>query len=125
MRWTSVENTMLRLHWRNCSDEVLASMLGTTRGAVRAKRAEMGLFRRPPAGFVVQVTKWLSTLDDLDSCVELLRKYDIEYAIAKSKNYRFALFRKHAGAMNTVPEPPRNTWVQHWRPDDKKSTVGG
>jgi hypothetical protein len=121
MRWGSAETTTLRIHWRNSSDAVLGERLGTTPGAVRAKRAELGLFRKPPPGFVVQVTKWLPALDDLDSCTELLRKYGVEYAIAKSKNHRYALFRKHSGAMSTVPEPLRNTWVQHWLPDGKKS----
>jgi hypothetical protein len=117
MRWTKYENDIIRRNWQFCSDKVLAAKLGTTQDAVGAQRKALGIYRRPPAGFVVQVTNWLEKIEDLDSCTELLRRDNIEYVIATCGN-GYALFRQYAGAMNVVAAPPEHTWVIHWVPPE-------
>ncbi len=117
MRWNKYSNKTIRDNWRFCSDNVLAAKLGVSGDAVRAQRRELGLYRRPPEGFVVQITNWLPKIEDLDSCIELLYKDDIEYVVAVLGS-SYALFREYAGAMNVVTEPPEDTWVKHWIPSD-------
>lgn len=110
MKWGKYSNGVIRNNWQSCSDNVLAAMLDVTGHAVGAQRKVLGIYRRPPEGFVVQVTNWLAEIEDLDSCTELLRKDNIEYIIA-ALGGTYALFRKYAGSMNVVTEPPEDTWV--------------
>jgi hypothetical protein len=125
MKWTKFENGTIRRNWKKCSDSVLADMLGRSRDVVRAQRCELGLFRTPPKGFVVQVTNWLTKLEHLDFCVKDFRNHSVEYIIAKCPYGNYALFRGGAGQVEFVPEPPRKSWVEHWRPSSKISTGGG
>ena len=115
MQWDKYSNKVIQDNWRFCSDVVLAEKLDVSQHAVGAQRKALGIYRRPPEGFVVQVTNWLPVVEDLDSCTELLRRDDIEYVIAELGG-TYALFRKYAGAMNVVTEPPEDTWVVHWIP---------
>ena len=115
MRWDKYSNNIIRTHWMFCSDKVLAVKLGVTKDAVGAQRKALGIYRFPPDGFVVQVTKWLPKISDLDCAVGLMRGGDIEYIISDLGG-KYSLFRKYAGMMNVVDEPPEDTWVDRWVP---------
>jgi hypothetical protein len=119
MQWTKYENALLRSNWEKCPDKVLASIFNVSAPAIRAQRRTLGLLRKPPPGFVVQVTNWLSELAELNTCIEDFREHGVEYIVVKQKG-QYALFRKYTGAMSVGAEPPRSTWVDHWVPADNK-----
>ena len=119
MKWDSISNNVIRRKWQVWSDSVLAAQLGTTKDAIRKQRYKLELYRPSSKGFILQITKWIA-LSGLQYWAEWLRYNGVEYIIARSKGGRFALFRKHVGALPVESEPPRDTWVQHWVFDGKK-----
>jgi len=125
MNWMESDNDTIRRNWKKCSDAILAGMLSVSRDVLRAQRCKLGLFRKAPKGFVVQVTNWVSSLSKLTFCVNDMRRHGVAYIIAKCDYGQYALFREHRGELEFVPEPSCDKWVEQWCPGGENATGGG
>ena len=77
--------------------------------------------------FVLQVSNWVSCIDELSHIERDFRQAGIAYIIARhSSGSRVALFRQAIPGLNirNVEEPPKRLWIKHYDPNIEKSRKG-